>query len=108
MASSASIINGGYESAFLRRMRRSGSDTKFVDELMACSVNVLSLVHSHVYFPTYSNGLKEVGGYLDCQWTDHAASGLTAVYLGIAHKPACRNHPRLSWGVTSRNTWPTA
>jgi predicted RecB family nuclease len=70
---------GGYESAFLRRMRRSGSDTKFVDELMACSVNVLSLVHSHVYFPTYSNGLKEVGGYLDCQWTDHAASGIRAM-----------------------------
>jgi len=32
-----------------------------------------------VYFPTYSNGLKEVASYPGFRWSDGAASGLTAL-----------------------------
>ena len=32
----------------------------------------------------------------------------TAVYPGVAHSPACRNQPRMSWGVTRRSASPTA
>jgi predicted RecB family nuclease len=70
---------GSYESTFLRRMRRCGVDPEFVDKLMGRTVNVLSVVHSHVYFPTYSNSLKDVGGYLGCRWTEDAASGIKAM-----------------------------
>jgi hypothetical protein len=42
-------------------------------------VNVLSVVHAGVYFPVFSNGLKEVGKYLGCTWTDENASGLQSL-----------------------------
>jgi hypothetical protein len=40
---------------------------------------VLSVIHRHVYFPTYSNGLKEIGGLLGCRWTSADASGITSL-----------------------------
>jgi predicted RecB family nuclease len=67
---------GGYEVAFLRRMR---SRKAPVDDLITASVNVLSLIYSHVYFPTYSNGLKDIGACLDCSWTEPDASGIQSV-----------------------------
>ena len=36
-------------------------------------------IHSHVYFPTFSNGLKDVGRYLGCSWTAEDASGLQSL-----------------------------
>ena len=33
---------------------------------------------------------------------------ITAVYPGVAHSPAWRNQPRMSWGVTRRSASPTA
>src|SRR5262249_55565648 len=50
-------------------------------KLLARSVNLLSIIHSHVYFPVYSNGLKSVGRYLGCTWTDPHASGLNSLAL---------------------------
>ena len=35
--------------------------------------------HSDVYFPTYSNGLKDIGKYLGFSWTDANASGLQSL-----------------------------
>jgi hypothetical protein len=32
-----------------------------------------------VYFPTYSNGLKDVASYLGFRWSESAASGLVAL-----------------------------
>ena len=34
--------------------------------------------------------------------------GPTAVYPGVAHSPAWRNQPRMSWSVTRRSASPTA
>jgi predicted RecB family nuclease len=42
--------------------------------------NVLSVVHRHVYFPTYSNTLKDIGKFLGCQWTNPIASGIQSIY----------------------------
>jgi Transposase IS66 family/RNase_H superfamily len=42
-------------------------------------VNVLSVVRAHVYFPTYSNGLKDVAGFLGFRWSDPDASGLQSI-----------------------------
>src|SRR5262249_12351008 len=33
----------------------------------------------HFYFPTYSNGLKEVGACLGCSWSDPDASGVQSL-----------------------------
>ena len=70
---------GGYERAFLKRMRKSAKRLEAVDRLLGRLVNVLSLVHAHVYFPTYSNGLKDVAGCLGCSWSEPDAAGLQSL-----------------------------
>ena len=37
------------------------------------------LIYAHVYFPTYSNSLKDIGRYLGCRWTAVEASGLQSI-----------------------------
>jgi predicted RecB family nuclease len=70
---------GSYEKALLRRMRRVVRRKKLVDRALANAVNVLSIIHANVYFPTFSNGLKEIGKYLGCTWTEADASGLQSL-----------------------------
>jgi hypothetical protein len=70
---------GSYESRLLRRMRKLVKRTDLVDRVIDKAVNVLSLIHAHVYFPTLSNGLKDVGRYLGCSWTADYASGLQSL-----------------------------
>jgi len=43
------------------------------------SVNVLSVVHPHIYFPTYSNSLKEIGRFLGYARTEEDATGLQTI-----------------------------
>src|SRR5262249_11541710 len=43
------------------------------------AVNVLSIIHPHVYFPTYSCGLKDIGCSIGCIWSEPDASGSQSV-----------------------------
>jgi predicted RecB family nuclease len=70
---------GTYERDFLKRMRGVAGDPKQVDRVLDRLVNVLSLVYAHVYFPCYSNGLKDVARCLGFSRTDPEASGLLSV-----------------------------
>ena len=70
---------GSYERAFLRRMRKVAPWKKLVDKVLANSCNVVSAIHAGIYFPTYSNGLKDVGAYLGCTWSERNASGMKSV-----------------------------
>jgi uncharacterized protein YprB with RNaseH-like and TPR domain len=70
---------GQYEAEILRKMRAVVRMKKMVDAAIAASVNVLAPLHSDVYFPTYSNGLKDIGKYLGLSWTDRNASGLQSL-----------------------------
>jgi len=70
---------GGYEKTFLRRMRKLVKRQRVVDRLLDNAVNVLSAIRTCVYFPTLSNGLKDIGRYLGCVWTDENASGLQSL-----------------------------
>jgi predicted RecB family nuclease len=74
------IHYGGYETTFLKRMqaryRAAVEPPAFLDQLIAESVNVLSVIYAQIYFPTYSNGLKEIAQYLGFQWSESDASGL--------------------------------
>jgi len=76
---------GSYETTFLKRMKeRYGEDAEnsaFVDQLIAKSINILSIIYAQIYFPTYTNGLKEIARYLGFEWSDRAASGLNALIL---------------------------
>jgi hypothetical protein len=70
---------GGYERAFLKRMRRNSTRKKLVDRIVGGLVNVLGIIYTHFYFPTYTNGLKEIGGVLGCTWSDEHASGIQSI-----------------------------
>jgi predicted RecB family nuclease len=70
---------GGYERAFLKRMRKRAKTKGPVDRLLKSLVNVLSLIYAHFYCPTYSNGLKEVGACLGCAWSEPDASGIQSI-----------------------------
>src|SRR5262249_54096644 len=66
---------GSYERKLLRRMRKVVARKDLVDRALNNAVNVLSAIHAGVYFPVFSNGLKEVGQHLGCTWTEADASG---------------------------------
>jgi predicted RecB family nuclease len=84
---------GGYERAFLTRMRKVAKRKKQVDRVLSALVNTLSLVYSHIYFPTYSKGLKDVGGCLGCSWTEPDASGIQSMVW------------RMNWEATHEEGW---
>ena len=46
-----------------------------IDKAVDRSTNMLSIVHHHIYFPTYSNSLKEIGRYIGTTWVMPEASG---------------------------------
>jgi hypothetical protein len=70
---------GSYETRALKRIRSrlgSGISECFIaDE----STNVLSTLYERVYFPTYSNRLKDVAGSLGYVWQAPTSSGLQTV-----------------------------
>jgi DNA-directed RNA polymerase subunit RPC12/RpoP len=50
-----------------------------IDAILARATNVLSVIHPHLYFPTYSNGLKDIGRFLGFQRADEDATGLQSI-----------------------------
>jgi predicted RecB family nuclease len=72
---------GQYERRFLERMKKRGNEAEVaaIDRILGRSCNILSAVYSHVYFPTRSNGLKDVAGLLGSRWSAEDASGLQAL-----------------------------
>src|SRR5258707_1342876 len=73
---------GSYETTFLRQMKKrypNPERTALLDQLIASAVNLLSTIYARVYFPTYSNGLKDVARHLGFRWSDPTASGLVAL-----------------------------
>jgi len=79
------VTYGAYEIRFLKRMTEryvlAPDDIEFVGRLIETSVNLVGCVYGKIYFPTFSNGLKEVGRYLGFEWTWSQASGAAAPLL---------------------------
>ena len=77
------LYYGRYETAFLQRMQERyglvGERHVFLDQLLRASVNVLSVLYAQIYFPTYSNSLKEIAHYVGFHWSEANASGLHAL-----------------------------
>jgi len=77
------IHYGTYETTFLKRMKTRYCDTsehkRFVDQLLVESINILSFISGCIYFPTFSNGLKDIAQYLGFQWSYPDSSGLSTL-----------------------------
>jgi len=76
----AQIVSyGAYEARYLKQMRERyilvPEDAEFVDRLIETLVNLVGRIYGKVYFPTFSNSLKEVGRYLGFEWAWKGASG---------------------------------
>ena len=69
---------GNYEVVALQRMRtRMGEPyASQLDDLLKRSCNVLGLITANVYFPTYSNSLKDIGSFLGHLWSDPSSTGV--------------------------------
>jgi predicted RecB family nuclease len=91
------IHYGSYETTFLKRMcERHGRPP--ADSQVATAVdhatNLLSFIYARIYFPTYSNGLKEITGHLGFRWSGSLTSGLETIVWrhrwGASRDPALK------------------
>ena len=76
------IHYGSYESLFLNRLsKRYGETLKDSASALAIAsrLNLLSFIFGTIYFPGYSNGLKDCAKSLGYRWTVPDASGALAV-----------------------------
>jgi predicted RecB family nuclease len=77
------IYYGSFEKTFLKQMcdRFGGPTPEAPDVVKAIDrpVNLVSAIFSQVYFPVFSNGLKQVAGSLGFKWSEPDASGLLSV-----------------------------
>ena len=69
---------GSYETVALKRIQHHMAEPykRHIENALNRSINILSVISAHIYFPTYSNSLKEIGGFLGCQWSDPSSSGV--------------------------------
>lgn len=72
---------GTYEAAALKRMkaRLPGSLHPKIDFILERATNAMSVIRPHTYFPTYSNGLKDIGRFLGYERTHEGATGLQTI-----------------------------
>ncbi len=95
---------GSYETTFLKTMReRYGELPKDSESTntINCAINLLSVIFAQVYFPTFSNGLKDIAGYLGFQWSDAGASGLQTIRW--RHEWAASGSPSPKQGLLAYN-----
>jgi DNA-directed RNA polymerase subunit RPC12/RpoP len=72
---------GEYEIIALKRIKSKLPERLHpsVDAILERATNVLSIIHPHIYFPTYSNSLKDIGRFLGFQRADADATGLQSI-----------------------------
>ena len=72
---------GDYDSVAMKRVaaRLPDGPRQRINTILKRSVNILSVIHPHIYFPTYSNRLKAIGNYLGRECPTPEPSGLDAV-----------------------------
>ena len=72
---------GKYERVALLRMKARLPEClrPTIDTLLERMTNVLSVIHPHVYFPTYSNSLKDIGRFLGFERAHENATGLQSI-----------------------------
>jgi predicted RecB family nuclease len=84
----AEIVNpvlihyGSFETVFLKRMaERYGEplEGSGAANAIKSALNLVSFLFAQVYFPTYSNALKEISAWLGYKWSSTTASGTQSI-----------------------------
>ncbi|MPR12797.1 IS66 family transposase [Microvirga tunisiensis] len=75
---------GSYEAKFLNKMQQRYRELSHgvdqPDVTFQSTINLASLLYARIYFPTYTNSLKEIARYLGFDWSQPGASGAKALY----------------------------
>jgi predicted RecB family nuclease len=69
---------GAYEKAYIKKMMRKSPspDNPFPGAWNSALFNVLGAIRTNVYFPVYSNSLKDIGVCLGTSWTGKVTSAI--------------------------------
>jgi predicted RecB family nuclease len=76
------IHYGSYESTFLKRMcerYETPQKNSGVFKTITLTINVISILYAQIYFPTFSNSLKEVTRFLGIEDSPEIANGLATI-----------------------------
>lgn len=84
---------GSYEIHALKKISKllTSERQEFLKKIVDNSFNLLNIFTHNLYPPTYSNGLKEIAGFLKFDWSEINASGLQSVVW------------RYNWEMTQSN-----
>jgi len=88
---------GSYEPTAIKYIGEKGKNI-FKKEIKGFEnrmVNLLSLFRTHIYPPTFSNGLKEIAKYIGFNWQEQDANGLLSIQW------------RRNWEDTKLDIWKT-
>jgi predicted RecB family nuclease len=88
---------GSYERHFVEAMTKKYGEKEdpVIAKLKSRLVNVLSMIYGRVYFPTYSNSLKDIGSYIGQQWKHPKSNGLHSIVW------------RYQWEESKERKWKT-
>jgi len=72
---------GAYDAIAMKRVAANLQDKtrELLEGILQKFVNVLSFVHPHIYFPTYSNSLKNIMSFFGCNFFIQEATGLNSI-----------------------------
>ena len=77
------VCYGSFEIRFLKRMKsrypHTNNELEKLDEMIANSINLLKVIYGQIYFPTFSNSLKDIGNYFGYRWSEPDASGIRSL-----------------------------
>jgi predicted RecB family nuclease len=99
------IHYGSYEIKFLNQIKErhsSPQEGSVADKAIKSALNLVSVIFAKIYFPTFSNGLKEIARYLGFEWSAATVSGVQS----IAWREAWSSHkePSEQQKLTCYNT----
>jgi len=97
---------GSFERQFFSTMTKryctSREKSKYVETLIQQSFNLLAVIYNRIYFPTYSNSLKDIAQYLGYRWPDEISNGYEA--LLARHYWDASSDQRVKESLVSYNT----
>ncbi len=70
---------GSYESKAIKKLSKNYSDKDNYKNIEERLINVNQYIYGKVYFPAYSNSLKELGKYVGASWSKNLSSGLESL-----------------------------
>lgn len=76
------IHYGSFEKTFIKKMSNRYPETlnkRQEINVLEPSINLLSIIYAKIYYPIYTNTLKDTAKYLNFSWSDPVSSGLKSI-----------------------------